>query len=477
MFFFRFSIKPLLAVIVMSFMTSDANAQFQLGRERPNIIYIMLDDAGYGDFGAQGSTAIQTPAFDQLAEEGTLFTQHYAGSAVCAPTRCVLMTGLHTGHCSRRDNQATAHKDELPSVLGKKEGGLVFLEQKDFTIAKVLKEAGYETAGIGKWSLGNSFTAGQPDNQGFDFFFGYLDQTHAHDHYSSFLWRNGDYPVIENTRGAKDAYVPDLMEAEALKFLRQPHRRPFFLYLPFTLPHGDFVIPSGDPAVALYADKPWPEKVKVYAAMLTRVDRTVGEILNVLNEQGIADKTIVFYTSDNGPAAKEFVNTLNSSGDLRGLKRQLYEGGIRAPMVVRWPGHVPAGRVDSTVWGMVDVYPTLCELAGVKPPKGLDGVSVVPLLTGETQQPHEFLYWEIHHPFHQAVRLGDWKGVRYGIEDPVELYDLANDPSEEIDQTIAMPDIAAQIAEIMDREHTESRYYPAVKHQKAKPEKDDETAE
>ena len=425
--------------------------------DKPNIIYIMLDDAGYGDFGAFGSKQIQTPNFDRMCKEGTRFTQHYSGSAVCAPTRCVLMTGLHPGHCRRRDNTATAHHEDFAGRP------LVFLKDEDVTVAEALQEAGYVTGGIGKWGLGNPGTSGEPAKQGFDHWFGYLDQVHAHNHYTDWLWEDGDRREIpENANGKKQVYVHDLLEEATLKFIRTYQDKAFFLYLAYTLPHGEYVIPHDDPAYAMYADKQLPQRVKEYAAMVTRADRSVGEILALLEELKLDEETIVFYTSDNGPNTL-FANRINSGGGLRGIKRQLYEGGLRAAMAVRWPGKVPAGRTSEFIWSMTDLFPTACELAGVKAPEHLDGMSVAPTLLGKEQTPHKHLYWEIHHPFQQAVRMGKWKAIRFGTESPVQLYDLNSDSAEKNNVAAAHPDVAKRISEIMNNSRTESRYWPSVK--------------
>ncbi|MDQ3329795.1 MAG: arylsulfatase [Planctomycetota bacterium] len=432
-----------------------AGVNTAVSADRPNIVYVMIDDAGYGDLGGD---IIATPAFERMCWEGTRFTNHYSGSAVCAPTRCVLMTGLHTGHCRRRDNEATGRRDAFNGRP------LVFLEPEDITVAKTLKAAGYVTAGIGKWGLGNPGSTGEPGKQGFDHWFGYLDQVHAHDPFTDWLWKNGKRVELSENAGKKqNTYIHDLFERETLDFVRQNAKKPFFLYLAYTLPHGEYVIPHSDPAYALYGGKPWPQQVKNYAAMVTRVDRSVGLLLEELKSQNLDDETIVFYTSDNGPNAP-FVKELNSAGGLRGTKRFLYEGGLRANMAVRWPGHVPAGKTSDFTWSMVDVYPTLCDIAGVGSPRGLDGISVLPTLRGERQAPHEALYWEIHHPFQQAVRSGDWKSIRFGTKEPIELYDLKTDPNESVNIADENEDVAKKLAAIMDREHVESEFFPSVAH-------------
>ena len=437
-------------------MAGFESAPVSLPADPPNVIYVMLDDAGWGDFGANGSQAVKTPVFDRMCAEGMRFTDHYSGSAVCAPTRCVLITGLHPGHCRRRDNTATGGLEDFA------DRPLVFLEKEDVTVAEVMKEAGYVTGGIGKWGLGNTGTDGAPDKQGFDHFYGYLDQVHAHSYYPDWLWHDGDRQELPgNKGGAKATYTHDLFEADSLRFIRKNRNKRFFLYLPYTLPHGKYEIPSDAP----YTDESWPQMVKNYAAMITRADTTVGKILELLAELELDEKTIVFYTSDNGPN-RPFVKPLGSAGPFRGTKRQLYEGGLRAPMAVRWPGKVPAGRVSDYTWSMVDVFPTVCDLAGAEAPEHLDGHSVLPTLLGKDQPPPPFLYWEIHHPFQQAVRMGKWKGIRFGTEEPLALYDVIEDPGEREDRVADHAAIADEIAAVMEAQHVPSRYYPALARKK-----------
>jgi len=431
--------------------------------ERPNIVYVMLDDAGWGDFGANGSPHIKTPTFDRMAREGMRFTHHYSGSAVCAPTRCVLMTGLHAGHARRRDNTATGALADFKKLNRRP---LVFLEPEDLTVAEALKQAGYVTGGIGKWGLGNPGTEGAPDRQGFDHFYGYLDQVHAHEHYTDWLWRNGqEEKILGNAGGERWTHSHDLFEKDTLDFIEKNKNKRFFLYLPYCLPHGKYDIPDA----SAYADKPWSQTVKNYAAMISRADETVGRILGLLQKLNLDEKTIVFYTSDNGPN-KPFLKDLKSGGPFRGIKRQLTEGGLRAAMVVRWPGQIPAGRLSDFAWSMIDFFPTACELASAEIPSHLDGRSVLPTLRGQEQAPHEFIYWEIHHPFHQAVRMGRWKGLRYGTQEPVELYDVLQDPGETRNLASREPQAAQAIARIMDTQHKPSKYYPAqAKSKKRKP--------
>ncbi|MBL7222373.1 MAG: arylsulfatase [Candidatus Brocadiae bacterium] len=420
---------------------------------KPNIIFIMVDDLGYGDLGCYGQKLIRTPHLDRMAAEGTKFTDCYAGSAVCAPTRCVLMTGLHSGHCTRRGNRAKA---DLPGEG--KNRGLVPLRPTDYTVATHLRKAGYVTGGIGKWGLGNPGTTGSPDKHGFDHFYGYLDQVHAHSYYPTWLWRNDQRQELAGNQGGKrQQYAHDLFEADTLDFIRRSKGKPFFLYLPYTIPHGKYEVPDTAP----YTAQPWPKTQKNYAAMITRVDATVGKLFALLRELGLDEHTLVFFTSDNGPNPP-FLKLFHSAGGLRGIKRSLYEGGIRMPMIVRWPGKVPAGKTSDFVWTHTDFFPTACELAGTALPKGLDGMSVLPTLLGSLQKPHDALYWEFHAPFHQAVRMGRWKGVRFGTDEPLELYDLATDRGEKTDITAQHPDVVRRIETFLATARTESPYWPAV---------------
>jgi len=420
---------------------------------RPNIVFVMLDDAGIGDFGCYGQKDIKTPVMDRMAAEGTRFTQCYVGSPVCAPCRCILMTGLHSGHCTRRDNRAKAS----PPGEGK-DRGLVPLRAEDFTVAALLRKAGYVTGGFGKWGLGNPGTTGSPDKHGFDDFFGYLDQVHAHDYYTTWLWRNGEtVPLPGNEGGKRQQYSHDVLAAAALEFIRKHRGRPFFLYLPFTPPHGKYEVPDDAP----YTNESWPQQCRNYAAMISRADRDVGRVLALLKELALDESTVVFYTSDNGPNGP-FIKQFHSAAGLRGGKRSLYEGGIRMPMVVRWPGKVPAGAVSDFAWTFADFLPTAAEIAGTQPPKGLDGMSVLPTLLGKPQKPHEALYWEFHAPFHQAVRMGRFKGVRFGTEAPLALYDLSADPAEKTDLAARHGDVVARMEAFLKTARTDTPYWPVT---------------
>ncbi|MHC4623879.1 MAG: arylsulfatase [Planctomycetota bacterium] len=417
----------------------------QAQRSRPNVIFIMADDLGYADLGCYGQRQIKTPNLDRMAAEGTRFTQCYAGSTVCAPSRSVLMTGRHTGHTTVRGNSS-------------KLVGRIPLEAQDLTVAELLKQAGYATGITGKWGLGEPDTTGVPNRQGFDEWFGYLNQRHAHGYYPEYLWRNQEKVVLEgNTQGRREQYSHDLFTDFALDFIGRHKDGPFFLYLPYTIPHAKYQIPSTEP----YTDKPWPQDAKVHAAMITRMDRDIGRIMNLLKDQGIDRKTLVFFCSDNG-AAKRWDGIFDSSGLLRGHKRDMYEGGIRTPMIARWPGNVPAGRTSNAVWYFADVLPTLAELVGVVPPEKIDGISVLPSLLGSKQRTDDrFLYWEFfERGFQQAVRWRDYKAVRLSPGEPLELYDLSTDLGEKNNIAGRRPDVVAKIEAYLETARTDSPNWP-----------------
>ncbi len=430
---------------------------------KPNIIFILADDLGYGDIGCFGQKTIQTPNIDRLAAEGMRLTDHYAGSTVCAPSRCCLMTGLHTGHALIRGN------------------GRVPLRPKDVTVAELLKTAGYTTGIIGKWGLGEAGSTGIPNKQGFDYFFGYLNQRHAHNYYPRYLWRNTEKYILKNevrdvnppggVATKRLQYSHDLFAAEALKFVEDNKDRPFFLYLAFTIPHANneagkkgMEVPDYGP----YADEDWPEPQKGHAAMITRMDRDIGRLIARLRRLGIERDTLVLFSSDNGPhkeggADPEF---FDSAGPLRGYKRAVYEGGIRVPTIAWWPGKIKAGSKSDHISAFWDFLPTCCELAGIETPPGLDGISMLPTLLGhpQKQKKHEYLYWEFHEQGKkQAVRMGRWKGVRQNVarnpDGYIELYDLKNDIGEKDNIAAQHPDIVARIAEIMRKAHAPSQYW------------------
>ena len=420
----------------------------------PNIIFIMADDLGYGDLGCYGQDLIKTPHIDSIAKNGVLFTYCYAGSAVCAPARDALMTGRHSGHLDRRENQAKAHRNELTR-------GLVPMPDKTVTVAELLKDQGYATGGFGKWGLGNPGTTGSPEKQGFDLWYGYLDQVHAHDYYTDYLVRSipGKGSINETIPGNKDgkseSYTADLIHEESLAFIRKNKERPFFCYLATTLPHGDYVVPS----LGMYADKDWSKKEKTYAAMVTRMDRHIGEVLALLKELKIDNNTIVFFTADHGPEEVSLGRFHGSFGQ-RGMKRSLYEGGVRVPMVVQWPGKIKPGSVSDFVWWHPDFLPTAVELAGGVKPADVDGVSVLPTLLGEAQRPHEHFYFEFHDPFQQSVRRGKWKAIRFGISKPTQLYDLEADPNEQVNLAETKPELVEELEAVMDSSRTTNKYWP-----------------
>ena len=432
-------------------------------RKRPNIVFILADDLGYGDLGCYGQELIWTPCLDRMAAEGMRFTECYAGSTVCAPSRCCLMTGLHTGHALVRGNAR------------------VPLRPEDLTVAEALKSVGYKTALIGKWGLGEPDTTGIPNRQGFDYFFGYLNQGRAHNYYPEYLWRNEEkVPLEGNVESDKQrgvsveckTYSHDLFTREALEFLEREKDGPFFLYLAYTIPHannerGRF---KGDgmevPGYAPYDDKPWPAPQKGHAAMISRMDRDIGALFQKLQELGIDENTIVLFSSDNGTHKEGGADPdfFKSSGPLRGFKRDLYDGGIRVPGIARWPGKIKAGAVSGHAWAFWDFLPTAAELAGAKTLEGIDGVSIVPALLGKEQEKREFLYWEFHERgFTRAVRMGKWKGVSLGPNKPLELYDLSSDIGETNNVAADHPDVVARIEECLKTARTDSEHWPGKK--------------
>ena len=426
----------------------------------PNIIFILADDLGYGDLGCYGQTRIQTPNIDRLASGGMRFTSYYAGSTVCAPSRSCLMTGQHTGHTRVRGNSP-----RLP------------LEPGDVTVAEVLKEAGYATGIVGKWGLGEPATSGIPNRQGFDHWFGYLNQGRAHNYYPDYLWQNREKFSLEgNTGGKKEQYTHDLFQRQALSFVERHRDRPFFLYLAVTIPHANnelgretgngMEVPGDEP----YSDRDWPQPQKNHAAMITRLDRTVGRLMERIKQLGIDEQTIVFFTSDNGPHAEGGAHPdfFNSSGPLRGWKRDLYEGGIRVPLLVRWLGHITPGATNDEPFAFWDFLPTAAALAGTETPAGLDGISMLPALSGSSgvadtsrDEAARFLYWEFHERgYQQAVRHGKWKAVRKAAGAPLELFDLSRDIGEETDIAADHTDVVARIEDYLKTARSESDHWP-----------------
>ena len=411
---------------------------------KPNVIYIMADDLGYGDLGCYGQKRIQTPSLDRMAAEGLRFTDYYAGSTVCAPSRCVLMTGLHTGHCQVRNNLEVQPMGQRP------------LRPGTTTVARLLKQAGYATALVGKWGLGGPGSTGAPDQQGFDYFFGYLCQRHAHNYYPEFLFRNAERVPLAGNKVAKPRedgagmavergqYAPDLCADEAIKFVEDNKERPFFLYFSPTLPHANNEAGNQGmevPSLGEYAGLDWPEPQKGHAAMISRLDADVGRLLAKLKELGLDEQTVVFFTSDNGPHQEGGAdpNFNDSNGPLRGIKRDLHDGGIRVPLIVRWPGKIRPGTETGLPSASWDFLPTACELAGIEPPADIDGISYLPTLLGDDirQKKHEYLYWEYGGV--RAVRMGKWKAVGNPRGSGLELYDLEADLGESQNVAATIP--------------------------------------
>lgn len=475
----KFFNKRLAAVALLPFGGCSSP---QTEEKLPNIIYIYADDLGYGDIGCYGQQYIKTPNIDRIATDGIMFTQHYSGAPVSAPARCCLLTGKHTGNAFVRDNIEI--KSENPA-----ETGQAPIPAETFTMAEMLKQSGYATALIGKWGLGSIASQGAPNKQGFDFFYGYADQVHAHNHYPEFLWRNDKQEFIDgNTISSvhpkmdKDEqiddleyekyqgkhYSLDLMANEAYKFIRQNKNNPFFLYLAFVVPHKALQVP--DESLEMYNDvfdetpydgkagyTPHPRPLSAYAAMVTRLDDKVGMILKLLQEINIDDNTLIMFSSDNGPAAGGGLNSrfFNSSGGLRGMKGQLYEGGIREPFVVRWPGKIKAGTKSNHISAQYDLMATLAEITN-QSLTDTDGISFLPELLGNPgkQKKHEYLYWEFGSGGGQyAIRYGDWKGVRRNIKQNPnakwEIYNLLTDKAEMVNVADSNPELAQKFDEIV----------------------------
>jgi arylsulfatase A-like enzyme len=419
----------------------------------PNIVLILADDLGYGDLGCYGQKLTQTPRIDELASQGVRFTDAYAGSTVCAPSRACLMTGLHTGHARIRGNAR------------------VDLTAEDRTIPEVLKPAGYRTALFGKWGLGTAGNSGIPTRKGFDEFFGFLDQKHAHTYYPTQLWDGDRETFLDGNFGDKRTdYAPDLFTERAVQFIGKNRANPFFLYYATTLPHAnnEMTKQTGNgsqvPEDAPYSSRDWPQPDKNFAAMVTRLDRDIGRILDALRTSGLERDTLVVLSSDNGPHREggnrpEF---FNSNGGLRGIKRDLYEGGIRVPAIARWPGRIRERSVSQEPWAFWDLLPTFAQVANTESPRPLDGQSIVPILTGGRVERSKPFYWEFHEKgFSQAVRKGKWKAVRKANRKaPVELYDLENDRAETRDLSSERSDLVREMAKYFDSERTDSSLFP-----------------
>ena len=439
----------------------------------PNIVYILADDLGYGDLSCYGQAKFETPNIDRLAAQGMRFTQHYSGSTVCAPSRSALMTGLHTGHTPIRGNKEVRPEGQYP------------LADSVLTLAEVLKEAGYATGAFGKWGLGYPGSEGDPNMQGFNTFFGYNCQRFGHHYYPRHLWSNQDSIVLEANSGTgKGTYAPALIHEKTLAFIEEHQDKPFFLYVPSIIPHAELVAPEeymnqfrgkfppekayeGVDRGEEYRQGPYgsqPETHAAFVAMITVLDQQVGEIVDKIASLGLEDNTLIIFTSDNGPHQEGGADPdyFNSNGPLRGYKRDLYEGGIRVPMIAHWPGRIAAGSESGHVSAFWDVLPTVAELTGQAVPGERDGISLLPTLIGEgKQRQHEYLYWEFHERGGRlAARKGNWKAVQYEVlenpDGPVALYDLSTDISEENNLADQHPDILNEMKAILDTVRTPS---------------------
>ncbi len=465
-------------------------------RRPPNVLFIMADDLGYNEVGLYGQEKIRTPSIDRIGREGMRFTQHYSGSPVCAPSRCVLLTGLHAGHAYIRDNDEMGERGDVwhdPELEGQRP-----LLADTYTLGTLFQDAGYVTGAIGKWGLGGPGSSGAPNQQGFDHWYGYLCQRIAHNYYPTHLWRNGEKDILEGNeyfyphqRLPEEAdptdpavyepysggdYSMDFMAQEARSFIRDHAEDPFFLYLPFPVPHVSLQVPED--SVAEYADTfpeepyvgdrgylPHPTPRAAYAAMITRMDREIGSILDLLEELGLTEDTLVLFTSDNGPTFNGGTDSefFESAGGLRGLKTQLYEGGIRVPLVAMWPGRIPAGSVSELPSAFWDFLPTFAELTGQTPPVSTDGVSLLPTLEGrgQDQTDREYLYWEFQG--RQAVRMDRWKAYRRASDGDFELYDLETDLAETSNVVDGYPEVVTRINEIMREARSESDLFPLIR--------------
>ena len=440
----------------------------------PNVIFILADDLGYGDLGFLGQQYTETPNIDKLAAEGLFLSHHYAGSTVCAPSRSALLTGLHTGHTPIRGNSEVQPEGQFP------------MTDTLMTLSKIFQEAGYVTGAFGKWGLGMNQTSGDPQNQGFGQFFGYLCQRYAHRYYPAYLWENGRKVNLPgNDWTNKVTYAPDVIQAKTLEFLEQNQSKPFFLFMPIVLPHAELAAPDdvifqkyrtkfgeetphvgptgGDYGpemnIPAYQSQPYPHAT--HAAMVERIDRIVGEVVAKLETLGLSENTILVFSSDNGPHREGGADPdfFDSNGIFRGYKRDLYEGGIRVPTIVKWPGKINPGTTSSHASAFWDWLPTFAELIGKEAPSEVDGISMLPSILGNgEQQVHDHLYWEFHElGGRQAVQKGGWKLVKYQVKDAektsIELFDLASDPGETENLAASNPEKVKELEDLIQKAH------------------------
>lgn len=474
--------KNILAILVLGTISSGCNSE-QSPIEEFNVIYILADDLGYGDLGCYGQTKIETPNIDRLATEGMLFTHHYAGSSVSAPSRSVLMTGLHTGHTPIRANRGGIGR-------GDNSEGQTPLPANTYTLGRMFQQSGYITGAFGKWGLGSPGSEGDPTLQGFDEFFGYNCQALAHKYYQEYLWHNRDTVWLTgNNLVQRVQYAPDIIHQQALGFIRDNASKKFFAFLPYILPHAELMPPEDDLMKKYrgqFEETPYsrgekagdytplkksrvgycsqPEPHAAFAATVSRLDKYVGDVLALVDSLGIREHTIIIFASDNGPHREGGgdPNFFASNGPFRGYKRDLYEGGLRVPMIASCPGFIPANSQSNHISTFWDVLPTFAELLGTRVPLETDGISMLPTLLDRGQQKeHDYLYWEFHEDGGKAaVRMGDWKGVLLGVIDnpeaKIELYNLATDIHENYNVADEYPEIVSQITKIMHMTHTPS---------------------
>lgn len=467
-----------LIVLATVFLLMACNQKKTDKRElkKPNIIYILADDLGYGDLSCYGQSKFSTPNIDKLAEKGIKFTQHYSGSTVCAPSRSSLMTGRHTGHTFIRGNYERPPEGQYP------------LKGEAVTMAEVLKEAGYATGAFGKWGLGYPGSEGDPNKQGFDTFFGYNCQMLGHHYYPYFLRSNRDSLVLKANAGKqRGVYAPQLIHDKTLEFIEAHKDEPFFCYVPSIIPHAELLAP--EKYMKMYRGKfepehsykgvddgekfrkgaycSQPEAHAAFAAMIHLLDEQVGEIVAKVEELGLSDNTLIIFTSDNGPHLEGGAQPdyFNSNGPFKGYKRDLYEGGIRVPFVACWPGMIKEGTESKHISAFWDMMPTFADMAGIACPDDIDGISMLPtLLSSGVQKQHEYLYWEFHvWGGRKAARIGDYKAVQYGIskdpDAPIELYDLSLDAGETDNIAEQHPDIIAKVKDLFENGRVESELF------------------